>query len=116
MRARSGAPRPPRRACPRAANPAPEIRTPAPCSSCPSCVGDAHEPRALIVVVIERALPNYRPKSVVLGLDDFLAAIEPVGGDVVATMDLARGRIGRQRVGFERVVGTTHTAPRTGHS
>src|SRR5688500_16907770 len=39
-----------------------------------------------------------------LGLDDLLAAVVAVRGDVVAQMGLARGRIGRQLLGAQGVV------------
>src|SRR5690606_1662062 len=42
-----------------------------------------------------------------LGHDHLLAAVVAVGGDVVAQVGLARGRVGGQLLGGQRVVGTT---------
>src|SRR5688500_15309059 len=45
-----------------------------------------------------------------LGLrrDDLLATVITVGRDVVAQVRLARGRVGRQLLGAQRVVGAAH--------
>src|SRR5690606_6620817 len=46
--------------------------------------------------------------SLRLRLDHLLATVVAVGGDVVAQVGLARGRVGSQLLGRERVVRTTH--------
>jgi hypothetical protein len=45
-----------------------------------------------------------------LGVDDLLATVVTIGGHVVAQMGFARGRIGRQLLGRQRVVRTAHAA------
>src|SRR5688500_4035809 len=45
-----------------------------------------------------------------LGRDDLLATVVAVGGHVVAQVRLARGGVGRQLLGGQRVVRTAHAA------
>src|SRR5690606_10616506 len=51
-----------------------------------------------------------------LRLDDLLAAVVAVGGDVVAQVRLARGRVGRQLLRRQRVVRTTLAAAGEGNA
>jgi hypothetical protein len=52
--------------------------------------------------------------SVTLGRNDFPAAIETIGADVVTQMHLTGRRFDRERGGAERVVRTAHAAARGG--
>src|SRR5690606_32858394 len=51
-----------------------------------------------------------------LRLDDLLATVVAVGGDVVAQVRLARGRVGRQLLRRQRVVRTTLAAAGGGNA
>jgi hypothetical protein len=47
---------------------------------------------------------------IVLGFDDFFAAVETAGANVMTQMRLARGRLYRQRRIAQMIMGAVHTA------
>src|SRR3546814_15505989 len=51
-----------------------------------------------------------------LGHDHLLAAVVAVGGDVVAPVGLARGRVGRQLLRGQGVMGAAHAAAGRGNA